>query len=92
MDVPEYLFFDHVAIAVPQGELEQQVASYKALGFAEIHREDMLGSDQVREVLLRVGDGPNRRRLPRPPLPTNNQCQSLGSTAVLAAFDAPPLS
>jgi methylmalonyl-CoA carboxyltransferase 5S subunit len=25
----------------------------------DIHREDVLGKDQVREVLLRLGDGPN---------------------------------
>ncbi len=64
--VPGFLFFDHVAISVPQGELEAQVASYRQLGFREVHREDVLGSDQVREVLLQVGDGPNLVQLLEP--------------------------
>ena len=32
---------DHVAIAVKQGELESQVKAYEALGFREIHREEV---------------------------------------------------
>lgn len=64
--VPGFLFVDHVAIAVKQGELEQQVSAYKSLGFTELHREDVLGADQVREVLLRVGDGPNLIQLLEP--------------------------
>ena len=64
--VPGFLFFDHVAIAVKPGELEQQVNAYKTLGFSEMHREDVLGSDQVREVLLQVGDGPNLVQLLEP--------------------------
>jgi methylmalonyl-CoA/ethylmalonyl-CoA epimerase len=59
-------FVDHVAIAVKQGELEVQVAAYKMLGFTEVHREDVLGGDQVREVLLRIGDGPNLIQLLEP--------------------------
>ena len=65
-NIPGFLFFDHVAIAVNQGELEQQVRAYQALGFTEVHREDMLGLDQVREVLLRVGGGPNLVQLLEP--------------------------
>jgi methylmalonyl-CoA/ethylmalonyl-CoA epimerase len=64
--VPGFLFFDHVAIAVKQGELEQQVAAYKSLGFSEVHREEVLGKDQVREVLLSVGNGPNLIQLLEP--------------------------
>ena len=64
--VPGFLFFDHVAIAVKQGELEQHVSAYKMLGLAELHREELLGSDQVREVLLRVGEGPNLLQLIEP--------------------------
>jgi len=64
--VPGFLFFDHVAVAVPAGELEAHVNAYKAMGFAEVHREDVLGTDQVREVLLRVGDGPNLVQLIEP--------------------------
>lgn len=64
--VPGFLFFDHVAIAVKQGELEAHVNAYKNLGFREMHREDVLGGDQVREVLLQVGDGPNLVQLLEP--------------------------
>jgi methylmalonyl-CoA/ethylmalonyl-CoA epimerase len=64
--VPGFLFFDHIAIAVKQGELEQNVNAYKSLGFTEMHREDVLGKDQVREVLLQVGDGPNLVQLLEP--------------------------
>jgi len=64
--LPGFLFFDHVAIAVKQGELEAHVNAYKLLGFTEIHREDVLGKDQVREVLLKVGPGPNLMQLLEP--------------------------
>ena len=64
--VPGFLFFDHVAITVKPGELETQVKAYKTLGFREVHREDVLGSDQVREVLLQIGDGPNLVQLLEP--------------------------
>jgi len=64
--VPGFLFVDHVAIAVKPGELEAQVAAYKALGFVEKHREEVLGADQVREVLLEVGGGPNLVQLLEP--------------------------
>ena len=64
--VPGFLFFDHVAISVKPGELEAHVKAYQALGFREVHREDVLGSDQVREVLLQVGDGPNLVQLLEP--------------------------
>lgn len=57
---------DHVALSVPRGSLESQVNAYKMLGFTEIHREDVLGNDQVREVLLRIGDGPNLIQLLEP--------------------------
>ena len=64
--IPEILFVDHVAIAVRRGELNGQVRAYEALGFREVHREEVLGSDQVREVLLQVGDGPNLIQLLEP--------------------------
>ena len=63
---PGFLFFDHVAISVRPGELEAQVLAYRSLGFREVHREDVLGPDQVREVLLQVGDGPNLVQLLEP--------------------------
>ena len=64
--LPGFLFVDHVAIAVRAGELEQQVRAYALLGFREVHREEMGGTDQVREVLLRIGDGPNLIQLLEP--------------------------
>jgi methylmalonyl-CoA/ethylmalonyl-CoA epimerase len=64
--VPGFLFFDHVAFSVKVGDLEPQVAAYKTMGFKELHREDVLGKDQVREVLLQVGDGPNLVQLLEP--------------------------
>ena len=70
MDSPNqvrgFLFFDHVAVAVRPGELDTHVRAYQALGFREVHREDVLGKDQVREVLLQVGDGPNLVQLLEP--------------------------
>lgn len=65
-DVPGILCIDHVAIAVPQGELERQVAAYGLLGFREIHREEVGGGDMVREALLRIGGGPNLIQLLEP--------------------------
>jgi methylmalonyl-CoA/ethylmalonyl-CoA epimerase len=64
--VPGFLFFDHVAVSVKAGELEPQVNAYRAMGFKEVHREEVLGGDQVREVLLQVGDGPNLIQLLEP--------------------------
>jgi methylmalonyl-CoA/ethylmalonyl-CoA epimerase len=67
--VPGFLFVDHVAVSVKSGELEAQVNAYKAMGFREVHREEVLGEDQVREVLLQIGDGPNRIQLLEPLTP-----------------------
>jgi len=64
--VTGFQFVDHVAIAVPQGQLEAHVDAYEALGLREVHREDVLGNDQVREVLLEVGGGPNLIQLLEP--------------------------
>jgi methylmalonyl-CoA/ethylmalonyl-CoA epimerase len=65
-DVPGIKFVDHVAIAVKHGELEGQVNAFQALGFREVHREEVHGTDQVREVLLQIGDGPNLIQLLEP--------------------------
>ncbi len=65
-DIPGFLFVDHVAIAVDAGELEKQVAAYKLMGFTEVYREDVFGKDDVREVLLRIGNGPNMIQLLEP--------------------------
>jgi methylmalonyl-CoA/ethylmalonyl-CoA epimerase len=59
-------FVDHVAIAVKTGDLEGQVKAYEMLGFKQIHREEVLGADQVREALLQIGDGPNLIQLLEP--------------------------
>jgi methylmalonyl-CoA/ethylmalonyl-CoA epimerase len=75
--VPGFLFFDHVAVSVRLGELDQQVATYKAMGFKELHREDVLGGDQVREVLLQVGDGPNLIQLLEPLTPESPVAKQL---------------
>lgn len=64
--LPGIKFVDHVAIAVKQGDLDGQVKAYEMLGFHEVHREEVLGGDQVREVLLQVGDGPNHVQLLEP--------------------------
>ena len=64
--VPGFQFVDHIAVAVKQGELEPQVKAYALLGFKEIHREEVLGMDQVRESLLRIGKGPNLIQLLEP--------------------------
>jgi len=64
--VPGIKFVDHVAIAVKQGELEGQVKAYEMMGFREVHREEVRGSDQVREALLQIGEGPNLIQLLEP--------------------------
>lgn len=65
-EVPGFLFIDHVAVSVNPGELERQVAVYEAMGFRVVHREDVLGDDQVREVMLQIGGGPNLVQLLEP--------------------------
>lgn len=85
--VPGFVCIDHVAISVRPGELEAQVEAYKALGFTEIHREDVLGSDQVREVLLQIGEGPNLVQLLEPLSPESpvaRQIQNNGGRGGMA--------
>ena len=84
--VPGFLFFDHVAIAVKQGELEEHVRTYKSLGFSELHREDVLGTDQVREVLLKVGDGPNLVQLLEPLSPESPVAKQLEKSGGRGGF------
>ncbi|MFZ1132711.1 MAG: VOC family protein [Terriglobales bacterium] len=64
--IPGIEFVDHVAIAVKPGELDGQIKAYEMVGFREVHREEVLGTDQVREVLLRIGNGPNLIQLLEP--------------------------
>lgn len=75
--IPGFLYFDHVAIAVQAGELQAHVDAYKMLGFREVHREDVLGADQVREVLLRIGEGPNLVQLLEPLSPDSPVAKQL---------------
>ena len=63
---PGFLYVDHIAIAVCNGELENHVKMYKQMGFKELHREEIEGTDQVREVLLKIGDSPNLIQLLEP--------------------------
>jgi methylmalonyl-CoA/ethylmalonyl-CoA epimerase len=69
--VPGFVCIDHLGIAVPAGELEAHVRTYLALGFTEVHREDVHGTDQVREVLMQIGDGPNLVQLLEPLTPAS---------------------
>ena len=66
IELPGFLFIDHFALSVLPGELEGQVESYQLIGFQEVHREEIHGRDQVREVLLRIGDSPNLIQLVEP--------------------------
>ncbi len=66
MPLPGFQFIDHVAVSVPQGHLEAAVEKYLALGFTEIHREEVHGAHQVREVLLRIGASDNLVQLLEP--------------------------
>jgi methylmalonyl-CoA/ethylmalonyl-CoA epimerase len=86
-ELPGFLFVDHVAVSIRRGDLDSQLAAYKAMGFTEIHREDVLGPDQVREVLLRIGDGPNLIQLLEPlsaESPVSKQIESNGGRGGLA--------
>jgi methylmalonyl-CoA/ethylmalonyl-CoA epimerase len=67
--VPGIKFVDHIAIAVKQGDLDLQVRAYESLGFKEVHREEVFGTDQVREALLEIGEGPNLIQLLEPLTP-----------------------
>ena len=64
--LPGFQFIDHVAIAVLQGTLDTQVDAYRKMGFRELHREEVLGNDQVREVLLQIGKSQNLIQLLEP--------------------------
>jgi len=64
--LPGFEFIDHVAIAVPAGQLDTVVERYKNLGFTELHREEVYGKHQVREVLLRIGTSENLIQLLEP--------------------------
>lgn len=77
LKVPGFQFVDHVAIAVRQGDLDKQVKAYGMLGFREIHREEVHGTDQVREALLQIGNGPNLIQLIEPLAPESPVAKGL---------------
>jgi methylmalonyl-CoA/ethylmalonyl-CoA epimerase len=94
--VPGFQFVDHVAIAVKPGELEAQIEAYKKLGFSEVHREEVLGRDQVREVLLQCGSSPSLIQLLEPLSPESpvaRQIEKSGGRGGLAhvAFRVPDI-
>ena len=64
-------YIEQDEISDTQGELNGQVEAYEMLGFREIHREEVLGSDQVREVLLQMDAGPNCIQLLEPLSPNS---------------------
>ena len=66
VEPPGLQFVDHIAIAVCAGDLESQVRMYQQIGFRELHREEIGGRDQVREVLLQIGESPNLIQLVEP--------------------------
>jgi len=65
-EIPGFLFIDHIAISVCAGELESQIKNYQLMGFRVLHREEILGTDLVREVLLQIGESPNLIQLIEP--------------------------
>lgn len=75
--IPGFQFVDHIAIAVKQGDLDQQVKAYEMLGFREIHREEVYGGDQVREALLQIGNGPNLIQILEPLSPESPVAKGL---------------
>jgi methylmalonyl-CoA/ethylmalonyl-CoA epimerase len=85
-DLPGFLFFDHVAIAVDLSELEAHIQAYRAMGFSEVHREDVFGTDQVREVLLQIGEGPNLVQLLAPLAPQSPVARQLEKNGGRAGF------
>ena len=58
IEPPGFLYVDHIAISECKGELENHVKMYEQIGFKVIHREEIEGTDQVREVLLKIGESP----------------------------------
>lgn len=68
-ELPGIEGLDHLAIAVPQGQMEAQVAAYALLGLREVHREEVRGKDMVREVMLQIGPGPSLIQLLEPMSP-----------------------
>lgn len=85
--LPGLTHIDHVAISVPLGKLDEQVKVYEAMGFKVLHREEVYGTDQVREVLLQIGDSDNLIQLLEPITPESpvaKQIEKNGGRGALA--------
>jgi len=87
---------DHVAVAVPQGQLDAMIEVYKKLGFTVHHEEKVYGTDQVSEVMMRVGESENYLQLLEPLSPDSpvaKQVEKNGGRAALAhvAFKVPDI-
>ncbi len=94
MSKPEVQMIDHVAIAVPLGQMDAQIKVYEQMGFHVVHEESVYGTDLVREVLLRVGDSGNLIQLLEPlneDSPVAKQIEKQGGRGGLAhvAFRVP---
>lgn len=94
MSKPDVTMIDHVAIAVPLGQMDAQIAVYEKLGFHVVHKEEVYGGDQVREVLLRIGDSGSLVQLLEPlneESPVAKQIEKQGGRGGLAhvAFRVP---
>ncbi len=78
---------DHVAIAVPQGQLDGMIEVYKKMGLEVSHEEKVYGTDLVREVMIRVGGSDNYLQLLEPlgpESPVAKQVEKSGGRAALA--------
>lgn len=94
MSKPEVQMIDHVAIAVPKGQMDAQVAVYQELGFEVVHEESVYGTDQVREILLSIGGSRSMIQLLEPlteESPVAKQIEKQGGRGGLAhvAFRVP---
>lgn len=84
---PQLLGIDHVAVAVPRGQLDGMIEVYRSMGCRVVHEESIYGTDQVREVMLRVGDSDNMIQLLEPltdESPVAKQIEKNGGRAALA--------
>ena len=61
----EFDYKDYVKRLMPEGKFQAE-KMYKKIGFKELHREEIEGKDQVREVLLKIGESQNLIQLLEP--------------------------
>ncbi|MFW5697522.1 MAG: VOC family protein [Fimbriimonadaceae bacterium] len=85
--LPGITQIDHLGIAVPTGQMDQHVQLYEQMGFKVIHREEVRGTDMVREVLLQIGDSDNKVQLLEPmddSSPVHKQIEKSGGRPTVA--------